>query len=165
MTLLAVTSGAAQQQEVLPRIRITSRKDLTVALVGVPDVYESRARLGLIAAQGSALLPWLRAIARDETERDRIRFCGAPADIPLIQAALQQGVACGREAGERSIVELRNPLAIRYLHTPLEGNYPPTGTFRPPPEAAAEIRAQLCDGPCPPGMVVLPSTVAKLHLR
>jgi hypothetical protein len=231
----SLTPGVAQQQEVLPTIQITSRKDLTDALVGVPDPYS--ARLGLIAAQGDTLLSLFRAIAWDETEEEvvranaitvlgllldsasvplmveltrregglqtaafsvlayspyseacvfwrsilqdpsahsgtlilalsAIRFCGTPADIPLIRAVLRGRVSPGYgEVGERSIVELRNPPAIRYLHTPLEGNFPPTGTYRPPPDVAAEIRAQLCDGPCPPGMVVLPSTVAKLYPR
>jgi hypothetical protein len=231
----SVTPGGAQQQEILPTIQITSREDLTEALVGSPDLYS--ARLGLIAAQGDTLLSLFRAIAWDETEAEvvranaiavlgllldsasvpqmveltrregllqtaafnvlayspysgacvfwrsilrnpsahsgtlilalsAIRFCGTAADIPLIRAVLRGMVSPGySDVGERSIVELRNPVAIRYLHTPLEGNFPPMGTYRPPPEIAAEIRAQLCDGACAPGMVVLPSTVAKLYLR
>jgi hypothetical protein len=228
---------ATQQEDQIPRVVIATRGDLVVALQGRPDLFESRLRLGLLAAQGPRLLPLLRAIVQDESESDRtranaigvlglmldsssvpffidlisrdpwplqaaaynalvtspypeacalwrsilrnwenrgvgpsmalsgIRFCDTETDIPLVQMLVPRLTPGLRLIAERSIEELRKPLPERYRLTQLEGNYPPTGTYRPPPRIADEIRAQLCGGPCPHGAVVQPSALARLHNR
>jgi hypothetical protein len=223
----------AQGDSAIPRIDITSHADLIESLTGSPDLYESRVRLGLIAAQGAELVGALRQIAADGHESDLvranalsvlgllhdsssvslmialapgpgplrasalnalsmspypetcaywrfvlrnpegkggalgvalggIRFCGNEGDIPLIESVLLWDRTFGaREVAGRTISELRRPVAERYRGTALEGNYPPTGVYRPPPQIAAAIRKQLCAEGCAPGMVLPPSAVAR----
>jgi hypothetical protein len=216
-------------------VRIATESDLVATLRGEPDLFESRARLGLLAAQGPEILPWLRTIVSDDGQPDLvranalgvlallldsasvpgivtlardpgplrapalnallwfpypeacafwrgvlreptgkgaavgvalggIRFCGTPADIPLVESVLRWDRTFGaREVAERTIARLREPLAERYRGTQLEGNYPPSGTYRAPPEVAAEIGAQVCGGSCPIGLVIEPDAVARLR--
>jgi hypothetical protein len=217
----------------LPRVAISTRADLVVALKGPPDVLENIVRLGLLAAQGPRVAPLLRAVAADEragveargnaivalsllfdssllplmvdlarrpgplqgpalnalsfSPHDTacgfwrsvlqgppsglvfgialggIRYC-AEADTALVQAILRRETSFGtRETGGRSMALLHLPIADRYRLTPLEGNYPPTGSYRPPPRFAAEIRKAACGGTCPPDLVLKPSRVAELR--
>jgi hypothetical protein len=113
-----------------------------------------------------------RAILRDPAVNNAvvdmalggIRHCGNEADIALIERALPRGNGLGlRKIADRSIELLLLPVADRYRRSHLEGNYPPTGTYRPPPRIAAEIRARACDGPCAPGLVLSPSDVARIR--
>jgi hypothetical protein len=93
-----------------------------------------------------------------------IRFCGNEADVGLVESYVDRGVSRGtRQRADFTINSLRQPMAERYRNTDFEGNYPPSGYYRPPPALAAKIREQLCGGPCAAGLVVQPSAVARLQ--
>jgi hypothetical protein len=236
-TSVAVSASLAPQEESLPVVAIASRVDLVRTLSGSPFLDESSVRLGLLAAQGSAIGPFLRQVLRDENEaaiiRENaisvlglmldssdvstiveyasrtgpiqnaalnalthspypaacvfwravlldpsshssapsvvltgIRYCGSEDDVPLVRRFLQWDRSFGaREVAERTMTLLGQPVADRYRLTWLEGNYPPTGTYRPPPKLAAEIRTQACGGPCPVGAVLSPAATARLRSR
>jgi hypothetical protein len=93
-----------------------------------------------------------------------IRFCGNEADQAIVEAYVARGVSRGtRETADFVISRLRMPVVDRYRNTDVEGNYPPTGDYKPPPALAARIRQQLCGGPCAAGLVVQASAVTKLR--
>lgn len=150
----------------------SSSVGIVVSYVTRPGPFQEWATATLqMFPQAEACAFW-RTILRDPSEAHKdltvalvgMRFCGTEADIPLVEARVARGVApTQRRMADLAVAALRKPKAVRYQNTVFEGNYPPTGDYTPPPALAAKIRAQLCGGPCPPGMVVQASAVAALR--